>query len=49
MVRFIKKMFIILLTSLVSAANHTKCVFLSNQKCKIHPTLINLHPNECNQ
>ena len=22
------------------------CVSLSNQKCKVHPTIINLHPNE---
>ena len=29
----IKKMFIVLLTSLVSASNHTKFVSLSNQKC----------------
>ena len=26
-----------------------KCVSLSNQKCKIQPTLINLHPNEYTQ
>ena len=45
----IKKMFIVLLTSIVNASNHTKCVSLSNQKCKIQPTLINLHPNEYNQ
>ena len=25
---------------------HTKCVSLSNQKCMIQPTLINLHINE---
>ena len=25
------------------------CVSLSNQKCEIQPTLINLHPNEYNQ
>ena len=24
----------------------SKCVTLSNQKCKIQPTLINLHPNK---
>ena len=30
-------------------ANHTKCVSLSNQKCEIQPTFINLHPNECSQ
>ena len=42
----IKKMFIVLLTSIVNASNHTKCISLSNQKCKIQPTLINLGPNE---
>ena len=45
----IKKMFIGLLTSIVSASNYTKCVLLSNQKCMIQPTLIYLHPNECSQ
>ena len=39
-------MFIGLLTGLVNGFNHTKCVSLSNQKCKIQPTLITLHPNE---
>ena len=34
----IKKMHIVLLTSIVNASNHTKCVSLSNQKCM---TLIN--------
>ena len=29
----IKKIFIGLLTGLVNASNHTKCVLLSNQKC----------------
>ena len=38
-----------LLASIVNASNHAKCVSLSNQKCEIQPTLINLHPNECNQ
>ena len=42
-------MFIVLLASIVNSSNHTKCVSLSNQKCDIQPTLINLHPNECNQ
>ena len=42
-------MFIVLLTSTVNASNHTKCVSLSNQKCKTQPTLINLHPNEYSQ
>ena len=49
MFAIIKKMFIVLLTSIVSASNHTKCISLSNQKCEIQPTLINLHPNKCNQ
>ena len=30
----------------VNGSNHTKCVLLSNQKCMIQPTLINLHPSE---
>ena len=42
----IKKIFIVSLFSIVNASNHTKCVSLSNQKCIIQPTLINLHPNE---
>ena len=41
----IKKIFIGLLTGIVSPPNHTKCVLLSNQKCMTQPTLINLHPN----
>ena len=45
----IKKIFIGLLTDLVNGSNHTKCIFLSNQKYKIQPTLINLHPNEYSQ
>ena len=35
-----------LLTSIVRASNHTKCMLLSNQKCMAQPTVINLHPNE---
>ena len=42
----IKKIFVGLLTGLVNGSNHTNCVLLSNQKCKIQPTLINLYPNE---
>ena len=42
----IKKIFIGLLTGIVSASNHTKCMSVSNQKCMIQPSLINLHPNE---
>ena len=45
----IKKMFIVLLANLVNVSSHTKCVSLSNQKCEIQPTLINLHPNEYSQ
>ena len=29
--------------------NHTKSISFSNQKCKIQPTLTNLHSNECSQ
>ena len=43
---FIKKMFIALLTSIVNASSHTKWISLSNQKCKVRPILIKLHPNE---
>ena len=43
------KMFIELLTGLVNASNHTKCVSLRNQKCMTQPTLINLHPDEYSQ
>ena len=42
-------MFVVLLSSIVNASNHTKCVSLSNQKCMIQPTLIDLHPNEYSQ
>ena len=42
-------MFFVLLSSIVNASNHTKCVSLSNQKCMIQPTLIDLHPNEYSQ
>ena len=42
----IEKMFIRLLTSIVSTSNHTKCMLLSNQKCITQPTLNNLHPND---
>ena len=45
----IKKILIGLLTGLVNGSNHSKCVSLSNQKCMIQATLINLHPNEYNQ
>ena len=44
-----KKMFIVLISNIVYGSNHTKCLLLSNQKCMIQPTLINLHPNEYSQ
>ena len=42
-------MFVVLLTNIVNASKHTKCVSLSYQKCKIQPTLINLYVNEYSQ
>ena len=39
----IKKTFIGLLTDLVNESNNTKCVLLSNRKCKTRPTFIDLH------
>ena len=36
-------MFIGLLKSIVDDSNHRKCISLSNQKCEIQPSLINLH------
>ena len=42
-------MFIVLLTSTVNASNHTKGVFLSNQKCMTQSTHINWHANEYSQ
>ena len=44
-----KTIFTGLLTGIVSASNHTKCVLLGNQKYMIQPTLINLHSNEYSQ
>ena len=45
----IKKMFIVLLTGIEYASDHTKYISLSNQNCMIQPTLFNLHPNEYSQ
>ena len=45
----VKKMFVVSLSNIVNGFNHTKCVSLSNQKCRIQTTLINLHPNEYSQ
>ena len=45
----IKKIFWGLFISIVNASDHAKCVLLSNQKCMIQPTLINLHRNIYNE
>ena len=45
----IKKIFLGLVTDLLERSDHIKCVSLSNQKCMIQPTLINLHANEHSQ
>ena len=45
----VRKLFIVLWSSIVNASNHTKCVSLSKQKCEIQPTLTNLYPNEYSQ
>ena len=45
----IKKMFVVSSTNIANASNHTKYTSLSNRKCNIQPTLINLHLNECSQ
>ena len=42
----IKKIIIAFFIGQKNASNQAKSVFLSNQKCKIQPTLINLHPNK---
>ena len=49
MFRIINKMFIVLLASIVTASNLPKFASLSDQKCEIQPTLINLHLNEYSQ
>ena len=49
MLGIIKKMFTVLLSNIANASYYAKCVSLSNQKCMIQPTLINLHPNEYSQ
>ena len=42
-------MFLGLLNALLDESNHKNCALLSNQKCGIQPTHINLHPNEYRQ
>ena len=49
MFAIIKKMLIVVLSSIVNVSNYTKFVVLSNQKCEIHPNFINLHSNEYSQ
>ena len=49
MFRLMKKISIGILITIVNSSNHTKCVSLSNHKCEIQPTFINLHPIECSQ
>ena len=46
---FIKKLFIGLLTSIVNASNHTKCVTSNNQQCMTQSSLVNLHRTEYTQ
>ena len=46
MLKIIQKMFIVLLSNIVSGSNHTKCVSLSIQKCITKLNIISLHPNE---
>ena len=38
-----------MLPNIVNASSYAKCVYLSNQKCEIKPTFINLHPNKYSQ
>ena len=42
-------MFIKLLTGLINASNHTKCMSLSNKNCMTQPIIFNLHPKEYSQ
>ena len=49
MFRLVKKMYVRLLKSIVSASNHAKRISLSSQKCITQPTLINLHSHEYSQ
>ena len=34
---------------MVNVSGHKKCILLSNKKCEVQPTLINLDPNEYSQ
>ena len=44
MLGYIKKKFVVLLSSLENASNYTKYVSLDNHQCITQPSLINLHP-----
>ena len=46
MFRLIKKMSIGSWTGIVTATNHAEFISLSDEKCTIQTTIINLHPNE---
>ena len=46
MLGIIKKMFIVLLSSVINPSNYTKCISLSNQNCEIQTTLFKLYTNE---
>ena len=46
--KYLKKI-IRLLTGLVNGSNHTKYVFLTNQKCTVQRTIIVLHSNKYTQ
>ena len=45
MLLIIKNVFIVLLSNIVNGSDHTKSVWLSNQKRMIQRFLINLHPH----
>ena len=49
MLGLIRKMCIVLLSSIVNASNHTKYISLSNQKWIFQRSDINWHPNEYSQ
>ena len=42
-------MFMVLSISIANTSSHIPCLLLSNQRCEIQPTVINLHTNEYSQ
>ena len=46
MLEMIKKIFIGLLTDIISVSNLTKCLLLRNQKYMNQPSFGNSHPNK---